>query len=122
MRPTLRIIDDKLELPRPIAATLAAVAEHLPERPKKTLERLACLDRDRARGEHVFELAELLELFAVAHALLVDPPIAIRRTRRITAGPLPMAERVGEVLAWIHERRTCEAVIYELWGHSSVSS
>ena len=107
-----------IELHRPLAATLAAVADHLPGAARATLDRIARLDRERTPGTHAFEYLELVELIGCAYALLRDPPDPIRRTRRVPRGALPAAERVGILLDWLRER-PCEAVVYDLWGSTA---
>ncbi len=101
-------------LERPLAGTIGCVADHLGTRARGTFDRIAKLDRERTPGEHVFDRGELLELCAAAHALLVDPPAAVRRQRRVMEGPLPGADPIGALASWLG---TCAeaVVIYDLW-------
>jgi hypothetical protein len=108
---------DELELHGPLTGCIGVVADHLGGRARATFDRIATLDRDRARGEHAFDCEELLHLIATAHALLVEPPRAVRRHRRVPTGPLPSAERIGLVVVWLRSRRDrAEQVAYDLWG------
>lgn len=113
---------DQLELHGPLAGCLGVVADHLAGRARATFDRIATVDRDRARGQHVFDCEELLHLIATAHALLVEPPPTVRRIRRVPDGPLPAAERIGVLLVWLRERRHAERVAYDLWKRSAETS
>ncbi len=98
----------------PLATTLSAICDHLSGRPRTTFERIAKLDRERAPGEHSFERGELLELAISAHGLLCDPPLPVRKLRRLAVGPMPAADRIGELRDWLHARSDV-VVIYDLW-------
>jgi hypothetical protein len=101
-------------LAAPIATVLSSICDHLGGRPRVTFERIAKLDRERTPGEHAFDRLELLELVVSAHGLLCDPPLPIRKLRRVAAGPLPAADRIAELRDWLHARAEAEA-IYDLW-------
>jgi hypothetical protein len=123
VRAYVRISDVEHELHGPLATTLGSVADHLGGRARETFERIARIDRERAPGTHVFAHAEFVELVGAAHQLLCDPPMIVRRTRRVFAGALPAAERVGALLVWLraHSRSHADEVVYDLW-RSQVSS
>ena len=110
----------EIELTGPLAKMLDPVAAHLASTAKRTLDAIARIDRERARGKHELAFADLLELVAAAHALLSDPPSAVRKFRRIPDGvPHPNTEPVGNVLVWLRERRACACVHYDLWSSST---
>ncbi len=98
----------------PLGAALNAICTHLGGRSRATFDRIAKLDRERAPGEHRFDRLELLELIVAAHGLLCDPPIPIRKLRRIAVGPLPAATQVAELRDWLAGCAHPE-VIYDLW-------
>jgi hypothetical protein len=107
---------DELEIKGPLASRLLVIADHLTNPCKKTLDRLALLDRERTRGRHEFAAHDFVELIATAHALLADPPVEIRKTRKLADGPHPHAEHVAPLLAWLVERKgSCACVHYDLW-------
>jgi hypothetical protein len=107
------------ELPGPLAKLLEPISAHLTSNARKTLEHIARIDRERARGKHELAYVDLLELVAGAHSLLSDPPSAVRKFRRIPDGlPHPSTERIGALLAWLRERRACTCVHYDLWSSS----
>lgn len=107
---------DELQLKGPLASRLLVVADHLGGLAKKTLDRIALLDRERTRGRHEFAATELIELITAAHALLADPPVEIRRSRKLPDGPHPHADHIAPLLAWLVERRDCPCVHYDLWA------
>jgi hypothetical protein len=114
MRAFLRANRDEHALHGPLTACLAVVADHLGGPSRSTFDRMAKLDRERTPGEHVFDRRELLEMVAMAHALLAAPPDKLRRLRRVPEGPLPTAERIGLLRDWL--QACCESVvIYDLW-------
>jgi hypothetical protein len=98
----------------PLGACLGTIADHLGGRAKTCFERIATIDRERTRGEHAFDRLELLELITLAYDLLRDPPVPIRKLRRLAVGPLPAAERIAVLRDWLHACRERE-VIYDLW-------
>ena len=106
---------ETLELHGPLTKVIVPVIDHLGERTRATYDHIARIDRERARGIHELPAAELLHLLTAAHALLADPPAALRRTRRIPDGPHPHAERLAVVLVWLGERRSATCVHYDLW-------
>ena len=114
MKAYVRCGDVEYALVAPLSTILAAICDHLPARVRPPFERIVKLDRERAPGEHPFDRIELLELAASAHGLLCDPPIPIRKLRRIAVGPLPAAERVSELRDWLAARVESD-VIYDLW-------
>jgi hypothetical protein len=114
MRAFVRAGQIEHALDRPLCMTLTSVAELLGGRPRATFDRIARLDRERTPGEHAFERIELLELVAAAHSLLADPPDKLRRVRRVLTGPLPAADGIGRLVAWLRERSDA-TVTYELW-------
>jgi hypothetical protein len=120
VRAYVRCGDLELVLHGPLAPVLGAVAELLDHRARTTLARIALIDRERAPGCHAFDRGELLHLVASAHALLADPPAQVRRVRRVMTGPLPAADKIGELAVWLAARSG--DVVYDLWAHSSVSS
>lgn len=101
----------------PLGAVLSAICDHLGGRPRATFDRIAKLDRERTPGEHRFDRLELLELVITAHGLLCDPPVPIRKLRRLAVGPLPAADRVRELGDWLTACAEAE-VIYDLWRSS----
>ncbi len=105
----------------PLGATLGTICDHLGGRSRSTFDRIAKLDRERTPGEHPFDRVELLELLVTAHDLLRDPPLPIRRLRRIASGPLPGADRVGVLRDWLSDRAESEAV-YDLWKSIAIDS
>lgn len=111
----------ELELHGPLAKELDPIAAHLTAGPRRTLEAIARIDRERARGKHELAFPELFELVAAAYALLADPPTAVRRFRRIPEGaPHPHAERVAPVVAWLRDTcKACTCVHYDLWTSSA---
>jgi len=113
-RPDGRI--EELALRGPLAAALVPVIDHLAERHRATYDHISRIDRERARGKHELAFADLLQLVAAAHALLVAPPIEMRRARHLPDGPHPHTERVQLVLAWLSERRDAACVHYDLWS------
>jgi len=100
-------------LDKPLASLLACVRDHLGGATRATFERIVVLDRERAPGEHLFDRGELLALIAAAHGLLVDPPPAVRRQRRVREGALPAAEPIGALAVWL--ARVDTDVVYDLW-------
>jgi hypothetical protein len=105
---------DEHALHGPLTGCLAVVADHLGGSTRTTFDKMAKLDRERTPGEHAFDRRELLELVAMAHALLAAPPDKLRRLRRVPEGPLPTAERIGLLRDWLQV--CCESVvIYDLW-------
>ena len=107
---------EELQLHGPLAAALVPVVDHLSERARATYDHISRIDRERARGKHELACPELLQLLTTAHALLHDPPLALRRARHLPDGrPHPHAERVAPVLAWLAERRDARCVHYDLW-------
>jgi hypothetical protein len=106
---------DEIQLKGPLASRLLVVAEHLGGCAKKTLDRLALLDRERTRGRHEFPAADFVELITAAHALLADPPVEIRRSRKLPDGPHPHADHIAPLLTWLAERHGCTCVHYDLW-------
>ncbi|MEO8706901.1 MAG: hypothetical protein ABI867_43140 [Kofleriaceae bacterium] len=119
MRAFIRIDLEVHELHGPLAKSLDCVAAHLPGATRDTLERLARLDRERTPGEHPFSCLELLELVAAAHGLLADPPVAVRKARRVPEGPMPAADRIGELCSWLRERRRHGDAVYDLYSSTS---
>ena len=115
MKAYVRCGDVELALHGPLATTLGVVADHLPSRARATLDRIALIDRERTPGKHDFSRDEMLELVTSAHALLAEPPLPIRRVRRVMTGPLPSAERVAVLASWLREQ--CgDGVVYDLWS------
>lgn len=114
MKAYVRCGDGEHALITPLGAAFGAVCDYLPARVRGSFDRIAKLDRERQRGEHVFERADLLELVVAAYDLLCDPPLPIRKLRRIGSGPMPAAERIGELRDWLSARAEGE-VIYDLW-------
>lgn len=108
-------------LAAPLSTVISAICDHLPSRVRQPFDRIARLDRERAPGEHTFDRLELVELVVVAHGLLLDPPLPIRKLRRIAVGPLPAAERIGVLRDWLLARGEPE-VIYDLWRAHQPSS
>lgn len=122
MRAFVRIDLREHVLHGPLATCFGCVADHLGGRARETFERIARIDRERAPGTHVFDYADFVQLVGAAHMLLSEPPPVVRRARRVLAGPLPAAERIGLLLAWLHEGGG-DHVVYDLWqSHSSTSS
>jgi len=114
---------ETLELHGPLTKVIVPVIDHLGERTRATYEHISRIDRERARGVHELPAADLLQLVAAAHALLADPPAALRRTRRLPDGrPHPHAERLAAVLVWLGERKTARCVHYDLWCTSAQTS
>jgi hypothetical protein len=108
---------EELELHGPLTPMMVPVMDHLSERARATYDHISRIDRERARGKHELACAELLQLVASAHSLLVEPPLALRRARRLADGrPHPHAERVAVVLTWLSERRASACVHYDLWA------
>ena len=114
MKAYVRCGDGEHALITPLAGAFGPICDHLPSRVRVLFDRIAKLDRERQRGEHVFERVDLLELVVAAYDLLCDPPTQIRKLRRIGIGPLPAAERIGELRDWLAARPEAE-VIYDLW-------
>jgi hypothetical protein len=114
MKAYVRCGDGELALITPLAGAFGPICDHLPSRVRVLFDRIAKLDRERQRGEHVFERVELLELVVAAYDLLCDPPLPIRKLRRIGIGPMPAAGRIGELRDWLAARAEAE-VIYDLW-------
>jgi len=105
-------------LDRPIVALVSCIADHLNGRARTIYDRLAVLDRERTPGEHEIDRLELLELVTSAHALLADPPTAVRKLRRLPVGPHPAAAPIGELSVWLRARvEAC--VVYDLWRSSA---
>ena len=100
---------------------MTAICDHLPARVRPSFDRIAKLDREKTPGEHAFDRLELLELIVTAHGLLCDPPMPIRKLRRIAIGPLPAAEGIAELRDWL---ALCaqQEVIYDLWRSSQPTS
>jgi hypothetical protein len=119
MRAFVRCGDAELALHGPLATCIGVIAQHLAGRARETLDRIARIDRERAPGTHTFERDDFMNLVGAAHMLLCDPPQAVRRVRRVAEGPLPAAERIGALLAWLRER-TDDVVIYDLWRSTSL--
>jgi len=107
---------DELALRGPLAAALVAVIDHLPDRHRAIYDHISRIDRERARGKHELAFADLLHLISAAHALLVAPPVEMRRARHLPDGPHPHSDRVEPVLVWLSERRDATCVHYDLWG------
>jgi hypothetical protein len=114
MKAYLRAGDAEHALHEPLSRCLLAVADHLGSSVRVTFDRIAKLDRERTPGEHVFDRHEMLQLVAVAHALLAQPPDKVRRLRRVAEGPLPTAERIGLLRDWL-QQCSQELVVYDLW-------
>ena len=121
MKAYIRCGEVEHALHAPLGTTLSTICDHLNGRSRTTFERIAKLDRERAPGEHSFERVELLDLAISAHGLLIDPPIAIRKLRRLAVGPMPAADRIGELRDWLHARSDV-VVIYDLWRSISSAS
>ena len=100
---------------------MTAICDHLGGRSRATFDRIAKLDREKTPGEHAFDRLELLELIVTAHGLLCDPPLTIRKLRRIAVGPLPAAERIAELRDWLVVCVQSE-VIYDLWRSAQPTS
>jgi hypothetical protein len=105
----------------PLSACIAPVADVLGGVARATFDKISKLDRERTPGEHVFDRHELLQLVAVAHALLAQPPDKVRRLRRVPEGPLPTAERIGLLRDWLQTVAEPE-VVYDLWRSNDSSS
>ncbi len=114
MKAYVRCGDGEHALITPLGAAFGAVCDYLPSRVRESFDRIAKLDRERERGEHVFERIVMLELVTAALELLADPPLPIRKLRRIGSGPMPAAERIAELRDWLAARAETE-VIYDLW-------
>ncbi len=104
----------------PLGAAFGAVCDYLPTRVRGSFDRIAKLDRERERGEHVFERVDLLELVVAAYDLLCEPPLPIRKLRRIGSGPMPAAERIGQLRDFLATRADAQ-VIYDLWRSTTQS-
>jgi hypothetical protein len=110
----------EVELTGPLAKMLDPIAAHLTSTARRTLDAIARIDRERARGKHELAFADLLELVAAAHALLSDPPSAVRKFRRIPDGvPHPNTEHIRNLLVWLRDRRSCACVHYDLWSSTT---
>lgn len=105
----------------PVSTVFGPICDHLGGRSRSTFERIAKLDRERTPGEHAFDRLELLELVLAAHSLLCDPPMPVRKLRRVAEGPLPSADRIGELCEWLRAQREAQ-VIYDLWRSVLVTS
>jgi hypothetical protein len=119
VRAYVSIGTDVHELHGPLATCLRCIAEHLPGSTRETLARIALLDRDRTPGKHAFACGEFFELVAAAHGLLADPPVVVRKARRVPEGPMPAAERIGVLVAWLRDRRGHPTVVYDLYSSTS---
>lgn len=114
MKAFIRAGDAEHALSDPLSRCLLAVADHLGSSVRITFEKIAKLDRERTPGEHVIDRHELLQLVAVAHALLAQPPEKVRRVRRVPDGPLPTADRIGLLRDWLQTRPETD-IVYDLW-------
>ena len=123
MKAYLRVGSVEHALVAPLSTSLSPICDHIPRggRPRTTFDRIARLDRERTPGEHVFPRVELLELAISAHGLMCDPPVPIRKLRRLAVGPLPAADRIAELREWLAARVELE-VVYDLWRSATPRS
>lgn len=121
MKAYVRCGDGEHELIAPLGSAFKPISDHLPSRVRVPFDRIALLDRERTPGEHCFDRLELLELLIAAHELLRDPPSPIRKLRRVEVGPLPAADQIGELCAWLRARAEAE-VVYDLWRSMQTTS
>jgi hypothetical protein len=104
------------ELHGPLAAVLVTVADHLDARCRGVFERIARIDRERARGRHELAYDEMLELAAAAYQLLAEPPQGLRRSHKLVDGPHPYAQRLAPLVDWLRAHHGhARSVHYDLW-------
>jgi hypothetical protein len=118
MKAFVRAGDTEHALHGPLSQCLLAVSDHLGSGVRSRSSFAIRSNVTRTPGEHVFDRHELLQLVAVAHALLAQPPEKVRRMRRVPEGPLPTAERIGLFRDWLTSQPGAE-VIYDLWRSST---